>query len=126
MATLMGGTPSGAPIVGRVTDMWRPRAGILLGSIAALIAFAGGLTWMIASGRFSRTPGHRFRFDIEETRTISVIPPEEFSDALAQTAPIKIPVATSPHGTARAERVNGARPRAGASSEPKPREDVTT
>jgi MFS family permease len=92
MAILMGGTPVGAPIVGWVADEWGPRAAILLGAVAALVAFAIGATWLIVSGRLHRHEERRFRLTIDETRPLAVIPPEEFSDQIAETTPIRRPV----------------------------------
>ncbi|WP_019180775.1 MFS transporter [Microbacterium yannicii] len=92
MAILMGGTPVGAPIVGWVADELGPRAAILLGAAAALVAFAIGATWLIVSGRLHRHEERRFRLTIDETRPLAVIPPEEFSDQIAETTPIRRPV----------------------------------
>ena len=91
MAILMGGTPVGAPIVGWVADEWGPRAAILLGAIAAVVAFAIGATWLIVSGRMHRHEQRRFRLTIDETRPLTIVPPEEFSDQIAQTTPIRVP-----------------------------------
>jgi MFS family permease len=91
MAILMGGTPVGAPIVGWVADEWGPRAAILLGAIAAVVAFAIGATWLIVSGRLHRHEQRRFRLTIDETRPLTIVPPEEFSDQIAQTTPIRVP-----------------------------------
>jgi len=94
MAILMGGTPIGAPIVGWVADAWGPRAAILLGAAAAFVAFAIGMTWMLASGRIHRHETRRFALTLDETRPVSVIAqvaPEEFSDEVAGTTPIRIP-----------------------------------
>ncbi|MCP2635924.1 MFS transporter [Microbacterium sp. HD4P20] len=91
MAILMGGTPIGAPIVGWVADEWGPRSAILLGAVAAVVAFAIGATWLIVSGRLHRHEQRRFRLTIDETRPLTVVPPEEFSDQIAQTTPIRVP-----------------------------------
>ncbi|NLP83317.1 MFS transporter [Microbacterium sp. CFH 90308] len=91
MAILMGGTPVGAPIVGWVADEWGPRAAILLGAVAAVVAFAIGATWLIVSGRLHRHEQRRFRLTIDETRPLTIVPPEEFSDQIAQTTPIRVP-----------------------------------
>jgi len=96
MAILMGGTPIGAPIVGWVADEFGPRAAILLGAAAGLVAFAVGATWLIVSGRLHRHQQKRFRLTIDETRPLSVVPPEEFSDAVAGTTPIRLPVEHDP------------------------------
>ncbi|GAB3603619.1 MFS transporter [Microbacterium aureliae] len=99
MAILMGGTPIGAPIVGWVADAFGPRVAILLGAAAALVAFAVGATWLVLSGRLHRHERRRFRLTLDETRPLAVIPPEEFSDQLAQTTPLRQAPAS---GTARA------------------------
>ena len=70
MAILMGGTPIGAPIVGWVAAEFGPRVAILLGAAAALVAFAIGATWMLASGRVRRHESRRFRLTIDETLPI--------------------------------------------------------
>lgn len=90
MAILMGGTPLGAPIVGWVAAEFGPRAAILVGAAAAFLAFSIGLIWVIASGRLHREEGRQFRLTLDETRPLSVIPPEEFSDEVAGTTPIRI------------------------------------
>jgi len=92
MAILMGGTPIGAPIVGWVAGEFGPRAAIGVGAAAALVAFAIGTTWMLASGRVRRHESRRFRLTIDETVPIGVIAPapEEFSDESAWTTPIPL------------------------------------
>lgn len=93
MAILMGGTPIGAPIVGWVADQFGPRAAIMLGAGAALVAFGIGATWLLVSGRLHRHEERRFRLTIDETRPLSVVQPvpEEFSDEVASTTPVRIP-----------------------------------
>lgn len=93
MAILMGGTPIGAPIVGWVADQFGPRAAITLGAGAALVAFGIGATWLLVSGRLHRHEERRFRLTIDETRPLSVVQPvpEEFSDEVASTTPVRIP-----------------------------------
>ncbi|MEH3089995.1 MAG: MFS transporter [Microbacterium arborescens] len=91
MAILMGGTPIGAPIVGWVADELGPRAAIGLGAIAAFVAFGVGATWMLVSGRVHRSGARRFALSLDETRPISVVAPEEFSDEVAGTTPITLP-----------------------------------
>lgn len=92
MAILMGGTPIGAPIVGWAAAEFGPRVAILLGAVAALVAFGIGATWLVVSGRLHRHEQRRFRLTIDETRPLTVIPPEEFSDQLAETTPIRMPL----------------------------------
>ena len=91
MAILMGGTPIGAPIVGWVAGEFGPRMAILLGAGAALVAFAIGATWLIVSGRLHRAEERRFRLTIDETRPLAVVQPEQFSDEVASTTPVRIP-----------------------------------
>ena len=99
MAILMGGTPVGAPIVGYVAAHAGPRAAIWLGAGAALLAFAIGFSWLVLSGRLHRHESRRFAFSLDETRPISVVnrvAPEEFSDEVAATTPIRLPSVTVP------------------------------
>ena len=93
VAILMGGTPIGAPIVGWVASAYGPRVAILVGSAAALVAFAIGAVWILTSGRLHRQADRRFRLTLDETRPLRVIAaePEEFSDEIAATTPIRIP-----------------------------------
>ncbi len=94
MAILMGGTPVGAPIVGWMAAQFGPRAAILLSSAMVFVAFAIGFGWLVWSGRLHRHATRRFALSIDETRSISVIDPiapEEFSDEVAGTTPIRIP-----------------------------------
>ncbi|WP_081813693.1 MFS transporter [Microbacterium sp. CH12i] len=94
MAVVMGSTPIGAPIAGWITDVAGPRAAILVGGIAGLVAMAVGVTWMLSSGRLRRSEHSRFRLTLDETRPISVmrVDPVEFSDEVAAaTTPIRIP-----------------------------------
>ncbi|KRA24598.1 MFS transporter [Microbacterium sp. Root61] len=92
MAILMGGTPVGAPIVGWIAAEFGPRAAILTGAVAAFAAFAIGGIWMLATGRLRRHETKRFRLTIDETRPLTVVAaPEEFSDEVAGTTPIRLP-----------------------------------
>jgi MFS family permease len=93
MAILMGGTPIGAPIVGWVAAQYGPRVAILVGAVAALVGFAIGLIWLLASGRLRRSESRRFGLTIDETLPIAVLAPgrEEFSDEVASTTPIRLP-----------------------------------
>jgi len=93
MAILMGGTPVGAPIVGWVASQFGPRVAILLGAVAAFVAFGIGAAWLVSSGRLRRHDEKRFRLTIDETRPMSVVgpAPEEFSDQVASTTPIPLP-----------------------------------
>ncbi|MFD4960043.1 MFS transporter [Microbacterium sp. NPDC058389] len=89
MAILMGGTPIGAPIVGWVAAQLGPRAAILVGAVAAVAAFVIGFTWLVASGRLRRHEQKRFRLTLDETRPLSIVTPEQFSDEVAATTPIR-------------------------------------
>lgn len=91
MAILMGGTPLGAPIVGWVAAEHGPRTAILVGAVAAFAAFAVGMGWLIISGRLHRHQSRRFALSIDETRPITIVAPEEFSDEVAGTTPIRVP-----------------------------------
>jgi MFS family permease len=90
MAILMGGTPIGAPIVGWVASEFGPRSAILVGAVAAFVAFAIGATWLLVSGRLHRHERKRFRLTLDETRPLTVVAPEEFSDEVAGTTPIPL------------------------------------
>ncbi|MFH8251430.1 MFS transporter [Microbacterium sp. B2969] len=96
MAILMGGTPIGAPIVGWVAAEYGPRVAILLGAVAALVAFAIGATWMLASGRVRRHESRRFRLTIDETVPVAIVAPAQFSDEVAGTTPIRLPRQAAP------------------------------
>ncbi len=91
MAILMGGTPIGAPIVGWVAAEYGARAAILLGAAAAFVAFAVGFGWLLWSGRLHRHESRRFALSLDETRPLSIVTPEEFSDEVAGTTPISLP-----------------------------------
>ncbi len=91
VAILMGGTPVGAPIVGWTASTFGPRVAILLGAASALVAFTVGAVWLLWSGRLHRHESRRFRLTIDETRPMSVVTPEDFSDEVAGTTPIRLP-----------------------------------
>ncbi len=94
MAVIMGSTPVGAPIAGWVADAFGPRAAIMLGGAAGLIACAIGVVWMLTSGRVRRDERRRFALTLDETRPVSVVEersPAEFSDEAAITTPIRLP-----------------------------------
>jgi len=93
MAVIMGSTPIGAPIAGWVVDVFGPRAAIVMGGVAGLLACAVGVTWMLASGRVRRHPSRRFRLTVEETTTVRTVRPgpAEFSDEIAAaTSPVPV------------------------------------
>jgi len=89
MAVIMGATPIGAPIAGWVATTFGPRAAIQVGAVAGLLACAIGMTWMIASGRMRRHESRRFLLTVDETRPLTIVAPEEFSDEVAATTPIR-------------------------------------
>ncbi len=93
MAVIMGSTPIGAPIAGWITDAAGPRAAIVFGGCAALLAFGIGVTWMLVSGRLHRRDDARFLLTLDETRPLDVVraTPAEFSDEVAATTPIRSP-----------------------------------
>jgi MFS family permease len=94
MAVIMGSTPIGAPIIGWVATAFGPRTAIQVGATAGVVACIVGAVWLATSGRLHRSPERRFSLVIDETRPIRVVErviPEEFSDAMAQTTPIKLP-----------------------------------
>ncbi|MBW9094318.1 MFS transporter [Microbacterium jejuense] len=89
MAVIMGATPIGAPIAGWVATTFGPRAAIQVGAVAGLLACVIGMTWMIASGRMRRHESRRFLLTVDETRPLTIVAPEEFSDEVAATTPIR-------------------------------------
>jgi MFS family permease len=93
MAILLGGTPVGAPIVGWMVDAFGTRTAIFVAALMALVACVVGVTWILASGRVHRHESKRFRLTLDETLPISVLAPvpEEFSDEVAGTTPIRLP-----------------------------------
>lgn len=72
IAILMGSTPVGAPIAGWVATTFGPRAAIVVGAVAALVACGIGIAWMSASGRFHRRRDRMFALTIDETRPLTV------------------------------------------------------
>lgn len=91
MAVIMGSTPVGAPIAGWVADTFGPRAAIMLGGAAGLVACAIGAVWVASSGRLRRAENRRFLLTLDETRPLRVVEvdPIEFSDEAAVTTPIR-------------------------------------
>lgn len=99
MAILMGGTPVGAPIVGWLAAEYGPRVAILVSAAAVFVAFAIGFGWLLRSGRLHRHESRRFALSLDETRPVSIvdaIAPEEFSDEVAGTTPIRVTDAAAP------------------------------
>jgi MFS family permease len=85
MAVIMGATPIGAPIAGWVANAYGPRAAIVIGGIAGLVACATGILWVLANGRVHRDPTSRFGLAVDETVPVRIVTasPEEFSDEIA-------------------------------------------
>ncbi|MFV0320555.1 MAG: MFS transporter [Microbacterium sp.] len=102
MAVIMGSTPIGAPIAGWVAQTFGPRAAMQLGAGAGIVACLIGVAWLLASGRVRRHETRRFRLAIDETVPVRVIAPEpeEFSDEVASTTPIRLPKAEKRDATA--------------------------
>ncbi|WP_307372862.1 MFS transporter [Microbacterium sp. W4I4] len=94
MAVVMGSTPIGAPIAGWIVDEFGPRASIMVGGIAGVLAGAIGLGWMLWSGRLHRHERTRFLLTLDETRPLSVIramDPVSLDDRTTSTMPIRVP-----------------------------------
>lgn len=92
MAVIMGSTPIGAPIAGWVADAFGPRAAIMLGGTAGLVACLIGALWVLSSGRLHRHESRRFLLTLDETRPLSVVQavdPVEFSEQAAVTTPLR-------------------------------------
>lgn len=107
MAILMGGTPVGAPIVGWLAAEYGPRVAILVSAAAVFVAFAIGFGWLLRSGRLHRHESRRFALSLDETRPVSIvdaIAPEEFSDEVAGTTPIRVTDAAAPVSAGRGRR----------------------
>ena len=49
-----------------------------------------GATWLLWSGRLHRHEQKRFRLTLDETRPLTIVAPEEFSDEVAGTTPIRV------------------------------------
>ncbi len=90
MAVVMGATPIGAPIAGWVADAFGPRAAIVVGGAAGIVAFAIGAWWMVHSGRLHRREDARFLLTLDETRPVRVI------DAMQRAVTPPITSATTP------------------------------
>lgn len=105
MATLMGSTPIGAPIVGWVATTFGPRAAIQVGTAAALIGCAIGCAWLLSSGRLHRHETRRFRLTLDETSPITVVAaaPAQFGDAAAAPVAMPQPPSDCPDATAPAK-----------------------
>ena len=71
-AIFLGGTPLGAPVVGWVSDVFGPRASLLVAAAAGLLAAAIGIFWgwryHEVRLRYDRTAPRRLRLDHEVIR----------------------------------------------------------
>ena len=99
MAVVMGGTPIGAPIVGAVADALNPRWALGLAAAVAVLASLIALVWAFSTRRlrFGRNPESRLGFgvlpgDLPLTGPIPVAVPADFSEEVALTSPIALPV----------------------------------
>lgn len=61
MAILMGGTPIGAPLVGAAADALGARSTFVISGVAALIAFAVGMTWLFSDRQLRLRWDHGLR-----------------------------------------------------------------
>jgi MFS family permease len=98
MAILMGGTPIGAPIVGAVANAFGPRWALVVGGVAGIVASVIALGWLVIAKdlRVRRSSAARFGIALDYTgkpraRPTSVVP-EDFSEQVALTSPIPIPL----------------------------------
>ena len=67
LAIALGGTPIGAPIVGRIADAFGPRWGLLVGASAGVVALLIGVVHLVRHHHLRlRHRGGRFVFDLEE------------------------------------------------------------
>jgi len=98
MAILMGGTPIGAPIVGAVANAFGPRWALVVGGVAGLVSAGIAFTWLIVRKnlRVHRSPTGRFRLRVDyvgKPRSVKTdVVPEDFSEQVALTSPIPIPL----------------------------------
>lgn len=93
MAILMGSTPVGAPIVGWIANLFGARWTLGVGAIAGFAACAVGIGWLVVARelRLHRDPGSRWRLVVTHFgRPMPGTSSEEFSEAVALTAPIRI------------------------------------
>lgn len=104
MAILSGGTPIGAPIVGAVANEWGPRWGLGLAAIAAGVAAAIGIGWLIVARgmRLERHPRRRWApavsFTDAPTAAIATIPTVPV--AVVRPAPARSAAAVTAAATA--------------------------
>lgn len=111
MAVLSGGTPLGAPAMGWVADTLGPRASVLLGALAAIVAAVAGLAWLSAhlrlTARFTLPfGGPRLRIETAprsrapEVRAAAGPAPVERIDEGGPASPRRSSTGASPSGTA--------------------------
>jgi MFS family permease len=68
LAIAMGGTPIGAPIVGRVADVFGPRWGIAVGATSGFVAAIVGLRYLVKFRQFRvRVNAWSVRFSVDES-----------------------------------------------------------
>lgn len=92
MAILMGGTPVGAPIVGWVADTFSPRWALGVGAVAGLLACGIAVTWLLVSQgmRLRYSADARWRVVVAYPGADAEVLPENFSETVALTSPIRI------------------------------------
>ncbi|WP_084003662.1 MFS transporter [Agromyces aureus] len=112
VAVLMGGTLIGAPVIGWVADAAGPRWAIAAGAFAAFVALAIGVGWLVVARglRITRAPQRPWKFGVAwaaatdaiadgdrvalPTGSVAAITdtgPEDFSEQVAMTSPIRLP-----------------------------------
>jgi MFS family permease len=98
MAILMGGTPIGAPIVGAVANAFGPRWALVVGGVAGLVASAVALTWLIVAKDLrvrvavGRPLALRLEYKGKPRAVPSGVVPADFSEQVALTSPIPLPL----------------------------------
>ncbi|GAA1955574.1 MFS transporter [Agromyces allii] len=112
VAILMGGTLIGAPVIGWVADAAGPRWALAAGAFAAFVALAIGVGWLVVARglRITRAPQRPWRFGVAwaaatdaiadgdrvalptgSVAAITETDPEDFSEQVAMTSPIRLP-----------------------------------
>ncbi len=71
-ASMVGGAPFGAPIIGIAADAWGAQGAVLLVAAVAFVAAALGLLWFVSTGRVHRAEGVRFGVSVDATRPITL------------------------------------------------------
>lgn len=71
LAIAVGGTPIGAPIVGRVADIFGPRWALGIGALAGIFSALIGLFYLVKYRNFrARVEGRRLRFSFDEVEGV--------------------------------------------------------